>query len=79
MTIESTLERLRGEYLAMSGLRLSISQIERLCGIDRIACQAVLDALVDAGVLCVNADGTYARRSDGPHRHDRRSTFFQAV
>jgi hypothetical protein len=37
----------------------------------------VLDALVDAGFLARNADGTYVRRSDGPvHQtgtHTRRS------
>ena len=74
MTIESTLERLRAEYLEMPGLRLSVAQIERLCGVDRIVCQAVLDALVDARILRVNPDGTYARLTDGPRRHRRRST-----
>src|SRR5262249_9952524 len=73
MTIESTLERLRAEYLEMPGLRLSVAQIERLCGVDRIVCHAVLDVLVDARVLRVNADGTYARLTDGPRRHRPRS------
>ena len=73
MTIESTLERLRAEYLEMPGLRLSVAQVERLCGVDCTVCQAVLDALVDARVLRVNPDGTYARLTDGPRRHRPRS------
>jgi hypothetical protein len=60
-----TLERIRAEYLEMPGLNLTFSQVQRLCGIDRAPCQAVLDALVEARFLHVRADGTYVRVSDG--------------
>jgi hypothetical protein len=57
--------RIRGEFLEMPGLRLTIGQAQRLCGVDRAMCQAVLDALVDAGFLDARADGTYARAGEG--------------
>jgi hypothetical protein len=60
-----TIERLRAEFLEMPGLRLNIAQVRRLCGVDEILCQNVLDALVDVKFLRVNVDGTYARLGDG--------------
>ena len=63
--MEQTLERLRGEFLEMPGLRLTVAQTERLCGVETLVCKAVLDALVDAIFLCVKADGSYARLTDG--------------
>jgi hypothetical protein len=63
--VEPTLERLRGEFLEMPGLRLTVAQAQRLCGVEPLVCKAVLDALVDAKFLCVKADGTYARLTDG--------------
>jgi hypothetical protein len=60
-----TIERLRAEFLEMPGLRLSVAQTQRLCGVDQTLCQDVLDALVDVKFLRVNPDGTYARLSDG--------------
>jgi len=64
-TIPNVLTRLRAEYLEMPGLRLTAEQVQRLCGIERIVCQSVLDALVDANFLCAKSDGTYARSTDG--------------
>jgi len=57
--------RIRGEYLEMPGLRLSLEQAQRLCGVERKLCKTVLDALVEAKFLCVTPNGTYARASDG--------------
>jgi hypothetical protein len=59
------IKRIRAEYLEMPGLRLTIEQAQRLCGVDRSMCQAILDALVEAGFLCVKPDGTYARVTEG--------------
>ena len=59
------LNRIRGEYLEMPGLRLTLEQAQRLCGIERALCKAVLDALVEARFLCVKPNGTYARAIDG--------------
>jgi hypothetical protein len=63
--VQATLRRIRAEYLEMPGMRLTVQQVERLFGIERPLCNAVLDALVDADFLCVNPNGTYARLSDG--------------
>ena len=60
--------RIRAEYLEMPGMRLTVQQVERLFGIERPLCKAVLDALVDADFLCVNPNGTYARLTDGMPR-----------
>jgi hypothetical protein len=59
------IERIQSEYLEMPGLRLTPAQAQRLCGVDLLVCKAVLDALVDAHFLAVNAHGMYARASEG--------------
>jgi hypothetical protein len=43
--------RVRAEFMEMPGLRLNVRQAERLWGLDALPCQAVLDALVERGVL----------------------------
>jgi hypothetical protein len=64
MTGHRTMERVRAEFLEMPGLRLTLRQVERLCGVDQSICKPVLDALVDARFLRMGADGTYARLTD---------------
>ena len=59
------IDRIRGEFLEMPGLRLTPAQAEKLCGVDHTLCQAVLDALVDARFLAVNRAGMYTRATDG--------------
>ena len=59
------LERIRAEFLEMPGLRLTLDQTQRLCGVERTLCKSVLDALVDARFLCVKPGGAYARASEG--------------
>ena len=68
MPHKTMLERIRGEYLEMPGLRLTLEQARRLCGVERALCQMVLDALVDAKFLCVKSGGAYARVADGADR-----------
>lgn len=63
--IEDVLNRLRAEFLEMPGMRLKPEQVERLCGVERGLCQTALDSLVGANFLRVNADGWYARVTDG--------------
>ena len=63
--LELMLNRVRAAYLEMPGLRLTLQQTQRLCGVEREMCQVVLDALVEADFLCAKTDGTYARVSDG--------------
>jgi hypothetical protein len=50
-------------------MHLEPEQVQRLCGLERGLCQAVLDKLVDAKFLWVCADGRYARITDEVARH----------
>lgn len=65
MPHNAMLQRIRGEYLEMPGLRLTLEQAQRLCGVDRALCQRVLVTLVEARFLRANANGTCARITDG--------------
>ena len=69
------LKRIRAEYLEMPGLRLTLEQAQRLCGIERTLCKMVLDSLVDEKFLCVKSDGGYARLTDGnvPRPHSAKA------
>jgi hypothetical protein len=49
-------------------MRLTIEQVQRLCGVERLLCQTVLDSLVDGKFLCVKSDGAYARFTDAEVR-----------
>jgi hypothetical protein len=74
-TIPDVLNRLRGEFSEMPCLRLTSPQVQRLCGIDPIICQLVLDALINERFLCVTPEGCYARRTTGnahPLQHQLR-------
>lgn len=64
MRIDDVLQRIRGEYLEMPGLRLTVAQAQRLWGLDRSVCGALLAALVDAKFLSQTRDGAFIR-ADG--------------
>jgi len=61
MGVNEVLQRIQGEYLEMPGLRLTPAQAQRLWGLDREVCQALLDALIDAKFLCRTRDGAFVR------------------
>jgi hypothetical protein len=63
-TCEDALRRVQGEYIEMPGLRLTTAQAQRLWGLDRAACAALLDALVDAKFLFRTRDGAFVRFDD---------------
>ncbi len=63
--VEELLRRIRGEYLEMPGLRLTVAQAERLWGLERTACDALLGALVDAKFLARTRDGAFIRLDAG--------------
>jgi len=63
--MQNTVERLRAEFLEMPGLRLTLTQIHRFCGLERSVCSAALETLVKERFLCANVDGTYARLTEG--------------
>lgn len=64
-TLQDMRDRVRAEYLEMPGMRLTMRQVQRLCGLEPALCQTVLDSLVEAKFLCLNADGMYALNADG--------------
>lgn len=61
MRVEDVLQRIQGEYLEMPGLRLTTAQAQRLWGLDRDVCEALLAALVDTKFLCRTRDGAFVR------------------
>ena len=59
--LDDVLRRVQGEYIEMPGLRLTAAQAQRLWGLDRAACDALLGALVDAKFLFRTRDGAFVR------------------
>jgi hypothetical protein len=57
--MEALVQRVRGEYLEMPGLRLTFAQACRLWHMDAASCQAVLTRLVRDGVLMQTRHGHY--------------------
>ena len=64
-TTQNVLERVRAEFVEMPGMRLTVEQVQRLCGIEPTLCTTVLGELVGSRFLYVTQDGRYARSSDG--------------
>jgi hypothetical protein len=67
------LDQIRGEYLEMPGLKLTLPQAQRLWHLRERECEGLLGALIDAKFLCRNSDGRFARTSElgGVGRHRR--------
>ena len=61
MQVDEVLQRIQGEYLEMPGLRLTSAQAQRLWGLDRDVCDALLGALIDAKFLSQTRDGAFVR------------------
>ena len=59
--IEDLVMRIEGEFLETPGLVLTVAEAQRRFGVDEITCEAVLDALVDSGVLFKTRDRVYGR------------------
>jgi DNA-binding IclR family transcriptional regulator len=68
MRIEDVLQRIQGEYVEMPGLRLTPAQAQRLWGLDRPTCEALLQTLVHANFLSQTRDGSFIRTDGGPRR-----------
>jgi hypothetical protein len=66
--IERLLERVRGEYLEMPGLRLTPRQAQRLWGLDELRCHVVFSELIDRRFLTRASDGAFIRTSQDPRR-----------
>ena len=61
MRIDEVLQRIQGEFVEMPGLRLTPAQAQRLWGLERDVCDALLGALVDAKFLAQTRDGAFVR------------------
>ena len=59
--IDDALRRVKSEYFEMPGLRLTPAQAQRLWGLDRESCDALLGALVDTKFLYRTRDGAFTR------------------
>ena len=66
--IEALLQRARGEYLEMPGLRLTLAQAARLWDLDRTTCQRLLHALTHARFLARTADDAYVVERPAEYR-----------
>jgi nucleotide-binding universal stress UspA family protein len=73
MTAVALIRRLRDEFTAMPGLRLTEAQVQRLCDAGASTSASALRALVSAGFLRRLDDGSY-RRADFEPSSDAGST-----
>ena len=64
MKVQSPVERIRGEFREMPGLQLTLTQAQRLFGLDAAACRHVIDALVEASFLRWTPSGTIVQAGD---------------
>jgi hypothetical protein len=65
------LQRIRGEFVEMPGLRLTAAQAQRLWGLERPACEELLRRLVNDNFLSQTRDGSFIRTDGGPRRLPR--------
>ena len=66
---ESTLQRIRSEFLEMPGLQLTVGQARRLWALDDVTCLQLLEALVEARFLRRTEQGNYVRLTAGRIEH----------
>ena len=55
------LDRVKGEFLEMPGLRLTEMQARRLWGLDAPSCAALMDALIETRFLFRTREGAFMR------------------
>jgi hypothetical protein len=53
--------RIRGEFMEMPGLRLTLAQAQKMWALDVTTCAALLARLVDAGFLYQTRDKAFMR------------------
>ena len=62
--IKRLLNRVRGEFLEMPGLRLTTAQAARLWALDRGTSERILERLTTTGFLFRSREGAYLLASD---------------
>ena len=72
-SIGSVVLRMQRAFLETPGLLLTLDDAQERFGADEVICEAVLDALVDAGVLKRTGTGAYARHVPRPMAEGARS------
>jgi len=77
MEMQTLIRRVRGEYLEMPGLSLTLAQACRLWQMDMRTCQAAFDALIAERFLGRTRDGAFVlvgapRMAKAPVRHARK-------
>ncbi len=60
---EAILWHARAEFLEMPGLKLTLAQAQRLWGIDRATCEAVIEELTACRFLATTRDGAFMLRA----------------
>lgn len=58
----AVVDRVKGEFLEMPGLRLTTAQAQRLWGLARTECEDLLDLLVHQDFLLRTRDGAFVMR-----------------
>lgn len=66
MSFAIIVDRVRGEFMEMPDLELTMPQAIRLWSLGAEDCRSVIDALVDAGFLGWTAKRTIVRRGGDP-------------
>jgi len=61
MESATLVDRVRGEFIEMPGLQLTMQQASRLWGLDLPACRYVIDVLVDSAFLRWTEGGKIVR------------------
>lgn len=64
MRFEEILDRARGEFLEMPGLRLTVPQAQRLWNLDTKLCESLLSTLVESRFLVRLQDGAFIRATN---------------
>ena len=63
----NALARIQTEYLEMPGLKLTLEQVGRLCGLTHDMSEAALAGFTRSGFLRRAQDGTFLRPSQAPY------------
>jgi hypothetical protein len=61
MELEDVVQRIRGEFREMPGLRLTPAEATKLWGLEHNTCRAVIDALVATAFLRWTSAGSVTR------------------
>lgn len=62
---DDLLQRIRGEFMEMPGLRLTTQQAQRLWALDDATCRRALTRLVESGFLRCTEGDYFVRRTEG--------------